>query len=71
MNRAFLIGLTLLVALMIGGCAGQTKLTDGAAAGAGIGALLGLGNSGEQGDGSPRRPSEEASGEEGTTREAP
>ena len=45
MNRAFSIGLTLLFALMLGGRTGRSNLTDGDAAGAGIGALLGLGSS--------------------------
>lgn len=41
MIRFVFLGIVLLAALGVGGCVGETKLTEGAAAGAGIGALLG------------------------------
>ncbi len=44
MSRALFSGIILLSCLTLGGCfSGNQQLTEGAAAGAGIGALLGLG----------------------------
>ncbi|MDF1852157.1 MAG: hypothetical protein P1U85_15045 [Verrucomicrobiales bacterium] len=64
MMRRLVPGIILLVALTLGSCFGETRLTEGAAAGAGIGALLGGGaadesetapeDSGETGDEGPR-----------------
>lgn len=65
MSRALSFGITFISCLTLGGCSsGPAKLTEGKAAGAGIGALLGLGDSADD-------PDEESVADEAATRAKP